>query len=135
MNLRICGSVNLRICESTNLPFKDIANYVAMIRHSMDVVKQAVLRYSKSWSGTHHPYRSTSAIVMFYWLHIEIAAFKTLGDLLEGSGWTGALVQARVATPGTVDAFLKASHVTRTRRSHQITASSLYLLLQKAYVH
>ena len=70
---------------------------------------------------------------MFGGLHIEMAALKTLGDLLEGSGWTGALVQARVATPGTADSFLKASHVTRTRCAHQVTASSLYLLLQKAY--
>ena len=29
--------------------------------------------------------------------------------------------------------FLKASHVTRTRRAHEIAASSLYFLLQKAY--
>ncbi len=67
---------------------------------------------------------------MFGGLHIEMASLKTL---LEGSGWTGALVQASVAAPGTADSFLKASHVTRTRRAHQVTASSLYLLLQKAY--
>ena len=54
-------------------------------------------------------------------------------DLLEGSGWTGALVQYGVATSGTADSFLKASHVTRTRHPHQITTSSLYLLLQKTY--
>ena len=38
-----------------------------------------------------------------------------------------------VATSGTVDSFLKVSHVTRTRRAHQITATSLYLLMKKAY--
>ncbi len=54
---------------------------------------------------------------MFGGLHVEMAALKTLGDLLEGSGWTGALVQAGVATSGTADSFLKASHVTRTRRA------------------
>ena len=31
--------------------------------------------------------------------------------------------------------FLKAAHVTRTRRFHQITASSLHVLRQKAYNH
>ena len=62
-----------------------------------------------------------------------MAALKTLGDLLEGSGWTGTLVQAGVTTSGTADFFLKASHVTYTHRAHQVTASSLYLLLQKAY--
>lgn len=69
---------------------------------------------------------------MFGGLHIEITALKTLGDL-EGSGWTGALVQAGVTTAGTAESFLKASHITRTRRAHQITASGLYILLQKAY--
>ena len=39
----------------------------------------------------------------------------------------------RVATTGTADSFFKASHVTRTRRAHQVTARSLYLLLKKAY--
>lgn len=62
---------------------------------------------------------------MFGGLHIEMAALKTLGNLLEGSGWTGALVQAGITTPGTADSFLNASHVTRTRRAHQVTASSL----------
>ena len=56
-----------------------------------------------------------------------------LGDLLESSGWTGALVKANVASYGTADSFLKASHITRTRRAHQVTSSSLYLLLRKAY--
>ena len=33
-------------------------------------------------------------MVMFGGLHIEIAALKALGDLLENSGWTDALIQA-----------------------------------------
>lgn len=61
-------------------------------------------------------------------LHIEMAAFKILGDLLDASGWTEALVQAGVAAVETADSFLKASHLTRTRHAHQVTASSLYLL-------
>ena len=31
------------------------------------------------------------------------------------------------------DSFLKAFHVTRTWQAHQVTSSSLYLLLEKAY--
>ena len=64
-----------------------------------------------------------------------MAALKTLGNLLDGSGWTGAVVRARVATTGTADSFLKASNVTRTRRAHQITAISLFTLLKRAYIH
>ena len=52
---------------------------------------------------------------------------------MEGSGWTTALAEANVATAGTSDSFLKAASVTRTRRAHQITASSLYALLTKSY--
>ena len=126
--------------------FYDQAKSVAMIRHSMDVVKQAVeilnpgqvpiitvdqplytvaKQIQWSWPATHG---EDHFIVMFGGLHIEIAALKTLGDLLDGSGWTGALVQAGIATPGTADSFLKASRVTRTRRAHQVTASSLYCI-------
>ena len=66
-------------------------------------------------------------------LHIEMAAFKILGNLLDGSGWTEALVQAGVAAAETVDSFLKAFHLTRTRHTYQVIASSLYLLLEDAY--
>jgi len=43
-------------------------------------------------------------------------------------------VQANVATPGTAESLLSITHVMRTRQAHQITASSLYHLLQKAYL-
>ena len=66
--------------------------------------------------------RNMEKIILFGGLHIEIAALKTLGNLLDSSGWTGVLVQAEVATAGTADSFLKAVHVTRTRRAHQVTA-------------
>ena len=68
---------------------------------------------------------------MFGGLHIEMAALKEIGNLLDSSGWAGALMQANVATPGTADSFRRVTHVTRTRRAHQITTSSLYLLLEK----
>ena len=35
-------------------------------------------------------------VILFGILHIEMAALRTLGDLLDSSGWTGALVQAGV---------------------------------------
>ena len=34
---------------------------------------------------------------------------------------------------GVADSFIKASHLTRTRRAHQITTASLYILQQRAY--
>ncbi|KAG0723068.1 hypothetical protein GWK47_043326 [Chionoecetes opilio] len=143
---------DMNVALTSLLPlFHDEAKSVAMIRHSMDIVKTAVdvlnpgqipvltcdqplyiLAKQIQWSWP-TSYGEDRFVVMFGGLHIEMASLKVLGDLLEGSGWTGALVQAGVATSGTADSFLKASHVTRTRRAHQVTASSLYVLQQSAY--
>ena len=120
-----------------------------MIGHSMDVVKKAVESLNPgqipvftvdqplhtiaksiqwNWTGSHG---EDHFVVMFGGLHIEMAALKAIGNLLDSSGWAGALVQANVATSGTADSFRCVTHVTRTRRAHQITASSMYLLLEK----
>ena len=57
-------------------------------------------------------------------LHIEMALWKTNGELLEGSGWTKALFDAGVATSGTADSFLKVVHLTKTRYSHQYSITT-----------
>ena len=50
---------------------------------------------------------------MFGGLHImELAALKTIENLLESSVWTGELVQAGLAACGKAVSFLKASHMT-----------------------
>ena len=131
--------------------FRDQANSVAMIRHSMGVIKTAVdilnpgqvpvitadqplytlaKQIQWNWPQTHG---EDYFVILFAGFHIEKASFNTLGDLLDCSGWTEALVQAGVATPGTADPFIKAAHVTRTRWAHQVTASVLYLLQQEGY--
>ena len=66
-------------------------------------------------------------------LHVEMAAFKALGNWLSGSGWTAGLVATEVSSSGIADSFLKASHVTRTRHTHQVTAASLYIFQKNAY--
>ncbi|CAB4040300.1 Hypothetical predicted protein [Paramuricea clavata] len=65
-----------------------------------------------NWKASH---RESQFIVMFGGLHIEMAALKALGTLLNGSGWTAALGEAKVASPGTAESFLRASHVTRKK--------------------
>jgi len=42
-------------------------------------------------------------------------------------------VQANIAASGTADSFIRASHVTKTRHAHQVTAACLYTLLHQAY--
>ena len=74
-------------------------------------------------------------MVIFVGLYIEMAALMTLGDWLKGSGWTQALTLAEIYTSETVDFFLCAFHVTRTRRAHQITAATLYIFQRRAYDH
>ena len=48
-------------------------------------------------------------------LHVEMALWNVLGDLLDGSGWITALSEAEVGSSGVADSFLKAAHLTRTR--------------------
>ena len=67
-------------------------------------------------------------------LHIEMAAFELLGDWIDGRGWTSALVAAEAATGGVAESFIKATHVTRTRRVHQVTAACLFILQSKVYI-
>ena len=44
-----------------------------------------------NWPST---YGENHYVVMFGGLHFEMGALRLLGDLLEDSGWTGALTQA-----------------------------------------
>ena len=77
-------------------------------------------------------YGESKFVIMYGGMHIESAALETVGHLLESSGWTGALVQACVPTSGKADSFLKAAHITRTRRAHQVTACFLHQALEEA---
>ena len=66
--------------------------------------------------------------VSFYFVCMQV-----LGDWLEDSGWISALVQADIASTGTADSFIRASHVTKTRHAHQVTAASIHTVLHQAY--
>ena len=55
----------------------------------------------------------------------NLVKFDELGKL--------PLVQAEITTARTTDSFLRAAHVTRTRRAHQVTAAALYILQRRAY--
>ena len=70
---------------------------------------------------------------MFGGLHIEMAALKTLGDWLADSGWTAAITDANIASSGVADSLLAASHLSRTRHAHEVTACSLHIMMKKAY--
>ena len=66
-------------------------------------------------------------------IYIICVLFQLLGDWLENSGWTDALIQANITSSGTADSFIRASHVTKTRHAHRVTAATLHTLLKQAY--
>ena len=58
---------------------------------------------------------------------------KAIGTWLSGSGWTEAVAQAEITSAGRAESLVTSAHITRTRYAHQVTASSLYILQQRAY--
>ena len=147
------ASADSHITLTQMLPlFYEKAATAAMIKHGINVLRWAteflnpgqipVMAFDAplfalakfiqwNWPDTHG---EDKFIAMFGGLHIEMAMWKTFGDFLEGSGWTNALAQAGVASSGTADAFLKASHLTRTRHAHQVTALTLAKLQAVAFL-
>ena len=140
------------VSPSALLPlFHENAHSIAMIRHSMDIIRNAVDHINNGqvpvitfdqplytiakqiqWKWP-EIYGEEKFVIMLGGLHIEKVALSNVGDRLKGSGWTSALVQADVTTPGTADSFLKVSHITCTRRAHQIKLASLFILKKRAY--
>ena len=116
----------------TMLPlFYEKAATPAMVKHGMTIQQQAiaflnpgqipvsffdqqlyaVAKYVQwAWPDTHD---EQNHVVMMGGLHMEMALWSTLGDLLEGSGWTTALIDGEVISGGVVNGILKASHLTR----------------------
>jgi hypothetical protein len=65
-------------------------------------------------------------------LDTEMAALVTLGDLLDGSGWTAILVNANMTSAGWADAMPHASRVRHNKHAQQVTAAGLNILQQRA---
>ena len=123
--------------------FFEKADTPAMIKHGMNIVK-IITSYLNpgqipvlacdcpifakckciqwKWPATHG---EDKMIIMFEGLHLEKGLWIALGDLLASSGWTDAITDVAIATVGTVDSFLKCTHITRTRHTHQLSALAL----------
>jgi len=111
---------------SSLLPlFRDQAHSVATIRHAMDKVREAVALLNPGQTPVltaDQPLYTLAKQIQWYWpdkygedkfvimfggLHIEMTALKSIGSMLKNSGWTGALVEAEVASSGTADSFYR----------------------------
>ncbi|KAK0055322.1 hypothetical protein Bpfe_015336 [Biomphalaria pfeifferi] len=118
----------------------------AMRKHAMDLVMQAVkflnpgqipvitadqplfaIAKQIQWKCPEF-YRENKIALLLGGLHIGMSFLKTVGTLLKDSEWVEALVNAKVDTSGCAESFLNGSHVTRTRRAHQLTACALFML-------
>ena len=113
--------------------FVENAHSLAMIKHSMDVIRAVVhhvnpaqipviafdqplfaLAKQIQWSfaGAHG---EDHFVLMLGELHIEMTAYKVLGKWMNGSGWTEVLSTAGVATQGVADSFITASHQNKNK--------------------
>ncbi len=145
--------------EVLNLPaitallplFYEKADSPAMIRHGMDIIKTIteflnpgqtpvmtcdcpIFAKAKFIQWTWPlSYGEDKFVVMFGGLHIEMALWNMLGDYLADSGWTSSLIEAGVASSGTAESFLSASHLLRTRHAHQVTIAALTILQNQAF--
>lgn len=132
--------------------FHEKASTPEMIRHGMKIVKDVTehlnphqvpvlvvdqplydLAKKVQWTfpGT---YGEDKFVVMLGGLHIEMALWSTMGDLLSGSGWPEALAEGGIVkTKAAAATFLKATNVMRTRYAHQVTVVVLDSLLKRAH--
>jgi len=132
------------------LLFAEDAHSKAMIKHAMTVVMKAVEHLNPGQAAViafdqplyalakiQWRYPDTMGedklVVMLGGLHIELAVLKAIGSWLLGIGWTEAVAQAGITTTGRVESLVTSAHITRTRYVHQVTASSLSILQQRAY--
>ena len=124
----------------------------AMIKHGMDVVKQAtnllnpgqipVITFDQPLFALaklvqwHFPATQGEGqyVAMLGGLHTEMALWNVLRDLLEGSGWTSALSKAEVSSAGTAQSMSNAAHLTRTRHVHHVTLLTLHILQGEAFL-
>ena len=66
-----------------------------------------------------------------WWTSHNALSTKT-GDWLEDSGWCTLLTDV-IASSRKAESFLNASHVSRTRYVHQVSAAAIHILMTRAY--
>jgi len=140
-------------CETNLLPlFTESSTDPSMVYHAMRLVKkstdflnpgqaavmacdQPIYAIAKQlqWTGLYPDISEENFFVMLGGLHVEKVALKLIGDLLKDSEWSKVLVQAGLFTSGVADKLLSASHIKKTRRSHELTLAALHILKMKAF--
>ena len=95
---------------------KDIVSFLNPGQVSVIAADQPIYAVAKQVQW-HWPknYGEDKFLIMFGGLHIEMAALRSVGTLLQDSRWTGALVEASISSPGIAQSFVTAFSNTRTR--------------------
>ena len=146
-----CNDTRRQIISGMFPLFSESSNSLAMMRHSMMVIKKSVdfvnpgqtpvitadqplyaLLKQSQWTWPDQ-YGEDKFVIVLGGLHQEMAAYKVLGHWLKDSGWIEALDESKVATPGTAESFLTGSNVSKTRHAHEVTACTLFTLIKRAY--
>ena len=114
--------LKFRPCISALLPLlPEQAHSVATVKHAMQNVKETT-SYLKPDQvpvvTVDQPLFAVAKQIQWQWpenfgedkymvilgdVHIEMAAFKTIWNLLKESGWTAVLTEARIASSGTAE--------------------------------
>ena len=63
---------------------------------------------------------NTKLVIVLGGLHIEMSFMSIIGDWLEGSGWSTAIVNASVTTTGRGEALLSGSSVKSSRHANHV---------------
>ena len=130
--------------------FPNVAHLLAMMYHAIKVVRAVIIHLHPGQVPITVPDQSLYSLakniqlnslathgenryVFLGGMHEELIACKSLGNWLEGSGWTTAVTNSGVPSGGTVHSFLEAAHLSKTKHAHQLTAA-FYILMDCAYV-
>jgi len=139
-------------CNAPLLPLlNDEIATPAMVRHMMDIIviatatlngnqapvitcDQPVYAIGKQlrWKFP-EKYGEDRIILIMGGLHMEMMVINLLGKWLTGSGWTGLVTTAGIATSGVVESCLTSAHVKRFQYAHEITSTALHCLQVQAF--
>ncbi len=125
-------------CATCMLPlFYESSSNPGMVKHGMEIVSQVVqflnpgqipvMAVDQPLYGIAKKLQWTypdelgeeKFVVLMGGLHIEMALWHTLGDILHDSGWVEKVAESGIATPGTAASFLSAADPMKTRYAHQ----------------
>jgi len=146
-------SLSRPVCTTSLLPlFDEKSTDPSMVYHAMLLVKnstdyvnpgqtavmtcdQPIYAVAKQlqWSTAHPKISEDNFFLLLGGLHLEKSCLKLVGEVLKDSEWTLLLAGSGIFTSGVAESLLSASHIKKTRRSHQLTLAALHVLKMKAF--